>query len=550
MRYLYKLAFCFIFVFVLILFPQISKAEEKINNFDVSIVAHIDGSMTVQENIDYDFGEDFRHGIFRDIPTISEVGDLYRVVDIDVENVKRDGKDEKFEVDNTPEEVSIKIGDPEETIDGAHNYIIIYKVKNGIGSNYEDHDEIYWNATGNNWDIPIEKASANITTDFGVATNRAVCFTRSAEFNAQFCTFDASTFNPVTTTNVMQPGEGLTVVYGFPANTFPDSILRKDKPFWDPDFLSFLKIYFVVWIGLNFLLAPYLLFRYFSNRPKTFEKVSVNFDLPKYNNKLIPPAEAGIIDNTKLEQNDVIATIFDLAIRKYIKIEDVKIDKKFQPDEKDYKIIKLKDYGDLKEYEKTLLDRFFKDNNSILLKELKTDFYLTFAKMEKEVYSSLTDDKFYVKNPKDTKATLLVFGIILLFGANILLGPVLIFLSSVLNGRTALGDKFDAQVEGLKMFLKSVDRYHKFQSKNLITVEKYIPYAIAFGMQEEFMKQLKVIYPDYQAGWYSGNGFYHSYSGMYRSFSYNTTVAVGSSSGFSGGGSSGGGGGGGGGGSW
>lgn len=39
--------------------------------------------MTLEENIKYDFGSDERHGIFRVIPFVSKVGDLYRVISLD-----------------------------------------------------------------------------------------------------------------------------------------------------------------------------------------------------------------------------------------------------------------------------------------------------------------------------------------------------------------------------------------------------------------------------------------------------------------------------------
>jgi hypothetical protein len=55
---------------------------------------------------------------------------------------------------------------PDATITGSHVYKISYTVENGIGSNYQDHDEIYWNATGNEWQVPIENAGTKIDNGF------------------------------------------------------------------------------------------------------------------------------------------------------------------------------------------------------------------------------------------------------------------------------------------------------------------------------------------------------------------------------------------------
>lgn len=541
MRYFLTALF---FAFVFTAKTPVVFAQEKIESFDVEIVAHKDGKMTVTEKIAYDFGESDRHGIFRFIPTVSKVGDLYRVIKINFLEVKRDGNIEPYEIDNMPKTSQIKIGDADKEINGLHNYIIIYGVENGIGSNFETHDEIYWNVTGNEWEVPIQKANYKLTTDFGVSPIGTICFTGRILSKDQNCKTEGSV---ITSTEEIKPYEGLTVVTKFPVNTFPDSELRSREPLIDPDFLSILKIYLPVMGVLNLIVGPYLLFWYFrKHKRRNPGTPSVNFDIPIN----LSPVEAGIIDNTKLERNDVIATIFDLAIRKYIKIEEIKIAKTLMPDETDYKIIQLKDEAGLNTFESTLFNRLFRDGDEVKLKDLSRDFYATFASLENQAFSLLVEKKLYIKNPKYQMGFLLVFGIITLALGNVILGPVLIYLSKKMNSRTELGDTEDLQVDGLKIFLKAMSRHHKFQSKNLITVEKYIPYAIALGLQNEFMEQLRIIDPNYKPTWYSGqHTFLHSYSGIYSSMNSITTSAPSSSSGFSGG-SSGGGGGGGGGGSW
>lgn len=540
----------------LIYIPKPAFAQESINSFEATLTAQKSGIMVLDEKIVYDFGDLQRHGIFRFIPLVSKVGDLYRVIKIDFQKVLRNGKPEEFTTDYTPKSAEVKIGDPDKIITHEHTYNILYTVENGIGSNYEDHDEIYWNVTGNEWNVPINSASIIIKTDFGLMPENTICFTGSPGSKEQNCKVEETEGGKkITTTLPILPNEGLTIVSSFPVGTFPKSELLKTEPIIDPDFLAFLNIYKYVWVGLNLILAPYLMLWYFKNKSKTrLGPPKVNFDFPKDpKGKAVAPAEAGIIDNTILERNDIVATIFDLAIKKFIKIEEVKTVKNLAPDQTDFKFIKLKEYNGENAFESKLMDDLFKGSSKeVLMNDLKTDFYKTFQKLEKEVFGSLVERGYYTRNPKTQKALLLFLSVFILFGANLILSSVLFFLSRKLNGRTAVGDKMDWQIDGLKIFLKNMSRHHAFQAKNLITVEKYIPYAIAFGLHNEFMGQLKVIYPDYNPAWYSGtHGFYRAYPGMYSSFSSNvTTSAPSQSSGFSGGGSSGGGGGGGGGGSW
>ena len=540
-------------ILIFFLAPTSALAQEKINSFDTVITAHQDGSMTVVENISYDFGSNDRHGIFRDIPLVSRVGDLYRVIKLEFDEISRDNAHEKYQINSGAQQTQVKIGDPDKTISWVHNYTIIYKVLNGIGSNYEDHDEIYWNVTGNGWEVPIEKASVIIKTDFGVVPEKTICFTGFAGTKESDCQIEElSDSKKVVTKSALDPREGFTLVSSFPVNTFPKSVLQKSPPKVSAGFLNLLKLYGIFVLVLNLLLAPYLIYWYHKNKSKVrFGPPSVNFDIPKNNGKLIAPAEAGIIDNTKLEKDDVVATIFDLAIRRYIKIEEVKTVKRLSPDKLDHKLIKLEEAVGLNGFEKELFNRFFSLGSVVLISELKIDFYKTFEKMETKAFDLLITRGFYTKNPKIQKGGMLAIGITAFVTLNPILGGVLLYLSKKYNGRTQLGDKIDWQVDGLKIFLKAMSRHYKFQTNNLIAVEKYIPYAIALGLQDEFMQQLKIIYPDYKPSWYSGShNFYSFYPGLSYSMNSNfTTSAPSSSSGFSGG-SSGGGGGGGGGGSW
>lgn len=538
--------------------PRSAYAEE-IKSFNSQIVAHKDGTMDITETIDYDFGDLSKHGIFRDITLVSNVGDLYRIIKIDFKRILRDGVVENYSLQNNSKTASVKIGNADKTITGLHKYTIVYSISNGIGGNYEEHDEIYWNITGNSWQIPILKASATLTTDFDVNSNRIVCYTGAQGSTAKKCTFDMDSIN---TAGELGPYEGLTGVWGFSKNTFPPSILQT-KLAEESDNVSNYRLdamaiigIFSVPIFLNLILAPGLLIWYLKKKRKArFGPPGVNFDFPEDNGKRVTPAEAGSIDVYQVDQNDVIATIFDLAIRKYLKIEQIKQDKFLGifGGGDDFLVTKLNNYNEgTTNFEWGLLQSFFRKEDKVKISSLKKDFYLTFQSFEKDVFGSLITRGFYAKNPKTQMILLLVAGIFVIFVGGILLGLVLIFLSRKLNGRTAKGDEVDFKIDGLKIFLKNMSREHTWYAKNLIIVEKYIPYAIALGYIKEFMEQLKVIYPNYHPTWYSGNiVFYSAIDNMNSAMSSSfTTHAASSSSGFSGGGSSGGGGGGGGGSSW
>lgn len=546
-----KKLFFLIFLILPFLFPSKIFAEQ-INSFDTTITAHKDGTMNIVEKINYDFGSLDRHGIFRYIPTYVKVGNLYRIYKFSDIQVLRDGNPENYANNSDAKQLSLKIGNADKTITGVHNYEIDYVVSNGIGSNYSDHDEIYWNATGNGWDLDIEKASLTFNTDFGVSPTKILCFTGAYGSKDSNCTVSR---NLASTSSLLYSNEGLTAVANYPVGTFPKSILSTNPPSTLSEKITnwvFAHL-FQIWLFLNIVLPALLFYWYQKHKNKErFGKPSVNFDLPKDGKIRIAPAEAGTIDTARLDKDDVTATIFDLAIRKYIKLVGTKKVKKFAPDETDIKIVKLKNSSGLNSYETSLYNRLFQSGEEVDVKDLKDDFYLTYQDMETKVFDSLKKNGYYVRNPKYEKGGLIFLATVCLFTGNIFLSIILFYLSHKLIGRTAKGDEIDFRIDGLKLFLKSQLRNYDWQAQKFYTVEQMIPYAMALGYIDRFMEQLKIINPNYNPTWYTGyNGnFYTNYALFASGLSSNITTASPSSSGSGGGGFSGGGGGGGGGGSW
>lgn len=535
-----------------IIFPKTVRAE-VIHSFDTQIMAHKNGVLDVTETINYDFQYGDRHGIFRYIPRYSEVGNLYRIIDINNINVQRDGQNENFTTTTNNEQVYLKIGNADRTITGDHIYKISYTVENAVGSNFEDHDEIYWNATGNDWQTFIAKATASVSTDFNAKQTNFLCFQGIAGAKDTACKVSA---NSAASSRTLATGEGLTVVAVYPVNTFPKTVLSRTPPksFAEKVFGFILSNYFYIFIFLNFGVGGYVMYWYLRHKnKKRFGAVSVNFEIPEdEKGNRLAPALAGTIDTARIERNDVTATLFDLAIRKYIKLSGVKKVRKLMPDTTEQTITKLKeDDGGLEDFEKVLFDRLFEAGDSINLSDLRLDFYLTYEDMENKIFSTLVKKKYYTKNPKAQKAGLLFLSFLSFFTFNIFLAGVFFYLSKNLNGRTSVGDEIDFRIDGLKLFLKSMDRNYNWQAEKFFTVEQMIPYAMALGYIDKFMEQLKIINPDYNPSWYSGGNFYTNYALFYAATSSNlTTSAPSSSSGSGGGGFSGGGGGGGGGGSW
>ena len=119
-----------------------------------------DGSVIITETIAYDFGSSTNHhGIERFVPTRVPYDDVKkgydRVFPLDVLRVESDAPDQ-YETSTDGGYTRIRIGDPDQTVTGQHTYEIEYRIRGGL-NHFSDHDELNYNVTGDQWDVPIDR---------------------------------------------------------------------------------------------------------------------------------------------------------------------------------------------------------------------------------------------------------------------------------------------------------------------------------------------------------------------------------------------------------
>jgi uncharacterized membrane protein YgcG len=192
---------------------------ERITGFSSDITIGQDGTLTVRESISVNVqGDQIQRGIFRDFPTTYEdrLGNVIRV-SFDVQRVTRNGRDEPYALENIANGRRVRIGSADVLLDyGIQVYTITYTTDRQIGF-FEDHDELYWNVTGNGWAFTIDSAEAVIRLpgaellDFDYYTGPQGAQEKDA--TATRLSADSIRFN---TTAPLTPGEGLTAVVSFP----------------------------------------------------------------------------------------------------------------------------------------------------------------------------------------------------------------------------------------------------------------------------------------------------------------------------------------------
>lgn len=162
---------------------------ERIRSYDVDIRIQPNGQLLVVERIDYDFADNEHHGIFRDIPVRFPFDNTFdRVYPIHVESVTATGgASAKTKTSTNGGTLEIKIGDPDKTVTGRHVYTITYRV-DGALNGFSDHDELYWNATGTDWPVPVDAAAAEVTLPAGgTRPTDVACYTGALGARERAC---------------------------------------------------------------------------------------------------------------------------------------------------------------------------------------------------------------------------------------------------------------------------------------------------------------------------------------------------------------------------
>ena len=557
-----KIVLFFVLFFVSFFFPLTLLHAEEIKSFDTSIFIGKDGSFTVSEHILYDFGSAEKHGIFRTIPyeKVNNDGKRY-TMDIGSLSVV-DGEEKLYDFTKSTDgkNIELKIGDPNTLVTGEKVYVIHYTVRGGL-TYFSDHDELYWQVTGTQWQVPIGNVSVTVSLPEVVdqANVRMVCYTGSADSSNSDCTTSyAKNLITISSHQPISSGEGMTAVVGFPKNIVA---VLEPKPVntWFSDLMALvMTIVFTVGMVLWYLVFPvWIVFHWFrvGRDPKPPMGVaSAWFDVPKTEKEKRPltPGETGTLVDEAADMREITATIVDLARRGYLKITEKK--------KGDFSLEKrsaMKKGDVLEPFEKTLHDGIFSEEETIRLKD--ADLITPVSKTKKQLYEAVVAEKFFVTNPESVRTKYTIIGGIAIFTMNFPLALAAFIFGRAMPKKTPYGAQSAAIANSLKNFIVSQNRQYAYQAKNQIFFEKFLPYAIVFGVEKiwaERFKDVGLTKPD----WYDGydmrtfNSIYFVNalsSGMHSvaTSATPTSASSGFSSGFSGG-SVGGGGGGGGGGSW
>ncbi|MBC7767687.1 MAG: DUF2207 domain-containing protein, partial [Phycisphaerales bacterium] len=547
-----------------LLFAAPALAREQINLFDVLIEVEQDGDIIVTETLSVTAeGAEIRRGIFRDLPRFYESEGARFATDYNVLDIQRDGRDEPYETDTDGNAFRIRIGDPDVLLEhGAHTYTLRYEVKNQVRY-FDGYDEIYWNATGNDWAFPIVRARATIQLPPGARITATRGYTGAAgQSGADYTHTQSGDRHVFETTRALQPLEGFTFAIGFEKGLIdPPSSADLGALWWQRN--GAITILLVSLAGLF-----WFLYRGFTRVGRDPVKGPV---FPRYEAPAgySPAAVHHIYYRAVSGHQALIATLMHLAVKGRLTIDasDKKATALMRTPEQNAAGIAPEDLA--------LEAGVFGGAASKTLGEKYdagfTTAYATFQHALSRKYGSA----YFRWNLAYTLGALALTMLVIVIAATQITQWTLwhtlgIVALASLNGvfmylmpaPTTKGQQIRSEIEGFKLYMEKAEKLQLnavevgLEQPPPMTTERYerfLPYAVALGVEEPWTKHFERLIPEeaarYHPGW-TNMSTAHSFGALTSAMVANMSSGVSSalpqsssSSGSGGGGSSGGGGG-------
>ena len=544
-------------------------AAERILDYHSAIEVHPDASVTVAETIVAQAAGDLiRRGIYRDFPTDyrDRLGNRYRV-GFEVLEVTRNGAPEPFHTERRANGVRLYIGSANRFVEhGRQEYVIRYRTDRQLGY-FERHDELYWNVTGNGWDLPIDRARAMVRlpaeVPFGEITLEA--YTGHQGSTEQSFAADVDGREAwLEAARPLAPREGFTIVVGWPKGHVhePGPAERLERTLTDNRGLLIalaglvLVLGYLVWAWGRYGRDP---------RPGV---IFPHYEPPSG----YSPASTRFIMRMGYDNRAFTAAVISLAVKGYLEIDE---------QGGKYTLRQRTSTQPLAAGEKTLLAALFAGGASVEL-DNKNHALLARAKLAHQRSLKRDYQKLYFLNNSGlllpslgaTVALAIAIGLLgdfrpLVVAVLVLMVVAHLVFAWLLRAPTQRGRRLMDQLEGFRTYLEVAEKdelnLRNPPAKTPELFERYLPFALALGVEQKWAEKFAAVFARlgadgggrYQPAWYSGNFNARDLGGFTAGVGKSLTSAIssastppGSSSGGGGGGSSGGGGGGGGGGGW
>jgi uncharacterized membrane protein len=515
-------------VFVTGVVPAAAQVRNwRVEDFKDTIAIRADGSAVVSEKITLVFVGQW-HGIHRTIPIEypGPHGTNYTLF-VDVKNVTdENGNKLRYDSSKSGDFRDLKIYIPDAE-DATRVVNIDYTVRNAIRA-FDDHDEFYWNVTGNDWPVPIAHAEAFVTLPETAAGGL-----RAQAFTGVYGSTEGAATSEVKVADVMfETTSALPMRGGLTIDIFIPKGVRKEpgaltKLFW------FLGSNPIVFLPLLTLAVMFVLWHKVGKDPEPGASVAPMYEPPKG----LTPAEVGTLIDDSTDPRDITSTIVDLAVRGYLKIEE-KVDTFLVFKKKDYVFHLLKpreQWGtDLSPHERVMLENIFAGGSETQLSSLKNRFYTAIPVIRQDIMAALKTKGMYLLDPGSANgysiAAAVAIGLLaaalqylgwmnlfnsvpLLIASGLISAVIWWLFARQMTAKTLLGVRTVVAIHGFEEFMNRVDA-DRIKRLPPDTFEKYLAYAMALGVEQHWAQAFAGIIKD-PPNWYVGATPYSAFNPLF-----------------------------------
>ena len=496
-----------------------------ISKFNSVIHVEDDGSARIEEQITFAFSGEY-HGIYRDIPVDypGPSGSNYTLF-IKVGAITDDsGAKLKVEKKTSGGFLHLKIYVPGAT-DATRTVNIEYSVANGTRF-FEDHDEFYWNVTGNDWPVRIEQASATIY--FPADTSGKL---QAQAFEGVYGSSKHASAAVTGPSASVESSGPLPMRGGLTADIYIEKGVLH-QPSGLAQFFRFVRSNPVVTLPVWAFAVMFPLWWLKGRDPDPGMSVAPMYEPPEQ----MGPAEVGTLIDGSVDPRDITSVLVDMAVRGYVKIVETE-HKGFLSTTKDYEFHLLKDDGDWKgltDYERAMLQQVFAGGQVTLLSNLRNHFYTALPMIKSEIMGALKSKGMYSVDPDSAMGYggmgLVVVALPYVLGqwlgvadflssipiaivSGLIALAIVIILGRLLTATSLKGARTQVQIKGFQEFMNRVDA-DRLKRMPPDTFEKFLPYAMALGVEHRWAKAFEGIIQN-PPSWYQGYGPSPSFSTFY-----------------------------------
>ena len=528
-----------------------------IQDFNEHVDVAKNGTIDVAETIDVRFTGAW-NGIYRKIPVryTTPAGFGYTLFLQPISITDDAGNALKYQQTDQGRYTEFKIWVPN-AVDATRTVVLHYRVLDAVNFSFSDHDELYWNVTGDEWDDPIESASAHIVLPEGASGLHAIAYTGVYGSRAQDAKVEING-NQVDIQSNQPLGfhEGLTAVVGFDKGLVsPPSALTKAWMFlrsnW-PLFLPIMTFAVMLWLWWT------------RGRDPRRNPIAVQYEPPDK----LTPGECGALVDNEVNMRDITATLVDLAVKGYITIEQRQNEGLIHLGHHNDYIFNLKkqpsEWTALRPHETGMLAGMFFSSpaalasfagrayarniatmvasamgqdvestlqQSVSLADMQNHFYVNLPSIRGSISDALVSDGYYTHAPNSVRQGYIFTGVIIGFLmaagsgflsgatqssatawviAGIAVGAIICAFGWFMPVHTEQGVRALEKVLGFEDFLGRVegDKIERME-KTPELFEKYLPYAMALRVDKKWVQSFSNIAmqpPSWFQGYY-GSGF-------------------------------------------